>query len=165
MSKVSKHLIPTQCKMFNVLVQYLCAQTISIIIVSIPLSLDSMFPTFQLSISGCGICFDPSLLQFIRQLPLEAYSGSSNASTDITHTHEAIQLSELEAPPTPGAPSLAADEVQDASSNKLNLLSIMKGYATKVRQKNYIKKEPSLPLKSTKTVHTKGIFHLIIAPQ
>ena len=88
-----------------------------------------MFPTFQLSISGCGVCLDPSLLQFIRQLPLEAYSTAS-ASNAI---REAIQPPDMEAPPTPGAPSVAADEAQEASSsNKLNLLSIMKGYATKV---------------------------------
>ena len=85
-----------------------------------------MFPTFQLSVSGCGVCLDPSLLQFIRQLPLEAYS-TANAN------REAIQPPDLEAPPIPGAPSVAADEAQEASSsNKLNLLSIMKGYATKV---------------------------------
>ena len=88
-----------------------------------------MFPTFKLTISGCGLCLDPSLLQVIRQLPLEAYSsaGSNNTNT------ETVQLPDLEAPPTPGAPSMAADEAQEAaSSNKINLLSVMKGYATKV---------------------------------
>ena len=97
---------------------------------SLSLSLDLMFPTFQLSVSGCGICLDPSLLQFMRQLPLDAYSSASatNAST------EAMQLPlDLEAPPTPGAPSLAADDAQEASSSsKIDLLSIAKGYATKV---------------------------------
>ena len=87
-----------------------------------------MFPTFQLSINGCGICLDPSLLQFIRQLPLEAYSSASASNT----TTEAVQLPDLEAPPTPGAPSVAADEAEDTSSNKFNVLSIVKGYATKV---------------------------------
>lgn len=90
-----------------------------------------MFPTFQLSVSGCGICLDPSLLQFIRQLPLDAYSSASATNTSM----EAMQLPlDLEAPPTPGAPSLAADDAQEASSSsKVNLLTIVKGYATKVR--------------------------------
>ena len=89
-----------------------------------------MFPTFQLSVSGCGICLDPSLLQFIRQLPLDAYSSASATNTST----EAIQLPlDLEAPPTPGTPSLAADDAQEvSSSSKVNLLTIAKGYATKV---------------------------------
>ena len=92
--------------------------------------LDLMFPTFQLSINGCGICLDPSLLQFIRQLPLEAYSSASASASNTTT--ETVQLPDLEAPPTPGALSVAADEAEDTSSNKLNVLSIVKGYATKV---------------------------------
>jgi hypothetical protein len=66
----------------------------------------------------------------MRQLPLEAYSSASATNTST----EAVQLPpDLEAPPTPGAPSLAADDAQEAaSSNKLNLLSVVKGYATKV---------------------------------
>ena len=95
-----------------------------------------MFPTFQLSVSGCGVCLDPALLQFIKQLPLEAYY----TSTDVGHTHEAMQLPELEDPPTVASPSVAADEAQDAPS-KLNLLSIMKGYATKVKCVNERERE------------------------
>ena len=94
-----------------------------------------MFPTFQLSVSGCGVCLDPGLIQFLRHLPLEAYSRTGNTtSTDIGHTHEATQLLDLEAPPIIGAPSVTADEAQESSLSKFNLLSFVKGYATKVRE-------------------------------
>lgn len=91
-----------------------------------------MFPTFQLSIHGFAVCLDPALLQFMKQLPYEAYS----AGTNINHTSETTQLPELtanssiQAPPLIAAPSVVDDEAQDIAEP--DLLSRVKGYATKV---------------------------------
>lgn len=88
-----------------------------------------MFPTFQLNVSGFAICFDLTLLQFVKQLPLEAYTSGA----DINRTTESIQLPpDPSATPSVAAPSVTADEVLLQDTTKTNFLSQIKGYATKV---------------------------------
>ena len=92
-----------------------------------------MFPTFQLNVSGFSVCLDPALLQFVKQLPLEAYG----AGTNIIRTPEVVQLplelSAVQTTPTIATPSVIAEEAQD--SIKPNFLSYIKSYATKVRDR------------------------------
>lgn len=90
-----------------------------------------MFPTFQLSVSGFAACFDPALLQFVKELPLGAYA----AGTNVSHTNETTQIPELpsfQTTPTITTPSVIDDEAKE--SEKVNILSLVKGYATKVRE-------------------------------
>ena len=79
--------------------------------------------------SGFAICFDLTLLQFVKQLPLEAYTSGA----DINRTTESIQLPpDPSATPSVAAPSVTADEVLLQDTTKTNFLSRIKGYATKV---------------------------------
>ena len=91
-----------------------------------------MFPTFQLSVSGCGVSFDPCLLQFVKELPLEAYA----AGTSICHGNEAAQVPDLpsfQTTPTITTPSVIEDEAKEA--DKIDVLNLVKTYATKVSQR------------------------------
>ena len=98
----------------------------------LPLIIDLMFPTFQLSVSGCGFSFDPCLLQFVKELPLDAYT----AGTSVSHGNEAAQVTDLpsfQTTPTITTPSVIEEEAKE--SEKINILNLVKTYATKVSQR------------------------------